>query len=237
MVYGGILIHFPYENPFFSDSRSFLISITEDISPYGIGVGGLSVSYQHKKRLMPNIDLFTLRVKIPDAPDAAKLINEQLDAWTEGFPGDSETSELLKGFVKWFECSEEYPYRLQPQYGQWKNFFSVSYPLQTYDGPSYNMPVLYSICFDITQGELVDLTDFMPSGLPFADGSVFSSIRGFQGSISDGGGGPAQEYYDNYTPPKGSAVSEAWIVGDMLGMHIIEPDGKKVQVFFFNNWR
>ena len=233
---GQLHIHFPAENPFFTTSKEFLIRLTEEISPYGTGLGGLTETYHRAGQLMTNLDLFTIRVKIPDAPDAAKRINAHLTAWTNRFPG--EHRELLEGFVRWYGSQPEYPYRLQPMTGRWKNYLSVTYILQTYDGPSTHMPMLYTICFDITTGDVVNLADALPRELPFAEAMVFFPASGFEGRYSEGGNVLRQsdDYFESYEPPGGTVIDEAWLLGNMLGLHLTEPSGRKLQVFFYGEW-
>ena len=232
--YGYLNVNFPEGNPFFAGSKSFNIRLTADISPYGTGLGGFTATYHYAKRLTANIDLFTLQVTITGAEDATERVNGRLQSWIDGFPDSDDKKELLESFAGWYGSSSEHPYRLQPICGRWKNYLSVSYPLQTYDGPSNHLPTVYTICFDMATGDEVKLVDVIPRGLPYADAQIFTPIRYFKGKLDEGY--PPQEFFENYTPADGTIYNEAWLWGGMLGMYATEPGGRELQVFFYDNW-
>ncbi|KPU43879.1 phosphate-binding protein PstS 1 precursor [Oxobacter pfennigii] len=227
-------INLPESNPFFNDRMTFSIRLTSDISPYGIGIDDFSVIYRYDRRILPNVDLFTLNAKLPQSPEVAERINSQLKAWTGGFPGDDGKAGLLDMFVRWYASGwvaehSGYTYRLQPVYGRWGDYLSVSYPLQTYDGPSAHMPTLYTICFDINTGEAVNLAKHLPNDIPYSKAMVLDSITKFeQGSY------PEQLSYENYVPAKRSVITSAWIWGNSLGLYVTEPDGRKLQVYIYD---
>ena len=233
--YGYVVIHFPEENPFFDKATNFDIPITEDISPYGLGFGGYRTTYHYVRRLLPNIDLFTMRIEILDSPDITERINGHLQTWADGFPGDNNTAKLLEDFANWYGSTPEFPYRLQPATGRWQNYLTVSYNLQTYDGPSTHMPVPYVICFDIDTGDVVNLADFLPRELPLAEANVFKPRHSFEGRFYEDKF-PGQEAFENYILPDGAVIHDAWLLGRFLGLHITEPDGRKLQVFFYYDW-
>lgn len=226
-------VEFPGTNPFFHGATSVDVRLTSDISPYGAGFDDFSLTYEYAGRLMPQMDLFTYRVKSSGSPDIAYRINERLRAWTDGFPGDK--TELLEGFIQWYASQPEHPYRLQPVSGRWQNYLSVSYTLQTYDGPSTNMPMVYTICFDLTTGDAVKLADLLPRELPFAEAMVFTPAWQFEGSMIEGPW-PSQENFEDYVPAAGTVIDDAWLWGNMLGLYITEPDGHKLQVVFYGEW-
>jgi hypothetical protein len=243
-----IRIHLPEDNPFFVRGIFFDVRLTTDISPYGMGeTDDFSVTYHYDRRILPNVDLFTLEVNLPRSPDIAERINTQLQTWTDGFfPGGDDETELLNAFVRWFaEASawdgdididiSQYVYRLHPSYGLWNGYLSVSYSPQTYDGPSFH-PMLYSICFDMNTGEMDDLADHLPRDILFSKGMVvFDSVL-----KSETGAYPFPLQSDGvnsgYIPAEGSAVTSAWIQEreNALGLCVIEPDGRKLQIMIFS---
>ena len=229
---GWLTILFPYDNPFFDGSMTFQIHLTEDISPYGSGQQDrIPVTYNYDREMLPGIDLFTIRINLPDEPDITERINQRLQAWTDGFPGDEESKKLLEEFARWLG-TEKYHYRFYPLYGQWKNYISVTYDL---DCEFFNdMPVVYTICFDMNTGDEVNLVDTLPSDLPFSTASVVTQITSFPGRFDDDY--PSQEYFENYTPPAGTVINEAWLWGDMLGLYLTEPNGRQLQAFFYDEW-
>jgi len=192
-------------------------------------------TYHYARRMLPDIDLFTISVKLPDMPDIAKRINEHLKTWTDGFPGDDDTIELLEGFTKWYGSTSEYPYRFQPLSGRWENYLTVSYILQTYDGPSTHMPMVYTICFDMVTGDVVNFADVIPTNLPFEEAFIVTPILHFEGNIYDYTS-ISQEYFDRYVPLNGSVICDAWLLDSQLGLCIIEPNGRKLQIFFYGDW-
>lgn len=227
-------INLPESNPFFNGPVGFRIRLTSDISPYGIGIDDFSVIYRYDRRLLPNVDLFTLDVKLPQSPEAAARINKQLKAWTDGFSGDDSKAGLLDMFVNWYSDGwyvehPEYAYSLQPSYGRWGDYLSVSYPLRTYDGPSQNMPTLYSICFDMNTGEAVNLAEQLPRDIPYLKAMILDPVTKFEAGTY-----PSQAYYENYVPAEGSVLTAAWLEGDALGLYMTEPDGRKLQVVIYD---
>lgn len=234
-AYGHLTINFPAENPFFVGAKSFVFRLSEDISPYGTGLGVYKVSYHYAGRMLPNIDLFTNKIEIPNTPDISERINTRLQTWSDAFPGDVDKVRLLESFSEWYGSTPEHPYRLQPLTGLWGNYLSVSYVLQTYDGPSTHMPAMYTMCFDITTGDVVNLPDVLPRGLPFAESQIQSLITRFEGKFSEGDY-PSTEYFDSYVPADGFVIDDAWLLGSMLGIHVTEPSGQRLQVFFYGDW-
>ena len=232
-----IQITLPESNPFFDGMMSFDIRLTSDISPYGTGMpDSYSVTYLYGGRMMSNVDLFTLKVKLPQVPEVAKRINNQLETWTDAFPGDEAKEKLLRSFVTWYtsdweNVSPEFAYRLQPFHGQWENYLSVGYSLQTYDGPSSNMPTLYAICFDMDTGKTVNLIEHLPHDIPYENSMTFDAITKFEAGTY-----PEQAFYEGYTPAEGSVITSAWLWGDSLGMQVAEPDGRKLQLGIYN-WK
>jgi phosphate transport system substrate-binding protein len=228
-----IRIVLPEGNPYFNGTASFDIRLTPDISPYGTSMAndGFSVLYRYDRRMTPNVDLFTLEIDIPRSPEVSERINRQLKAWTDGFPGSGEAAALLDSFVEHYTYDWEddyftkYAYRMQPVYGQWNGYLSVSYPLQTYDGPSSHMPTLYTICFDMDTGEAVELAERLPRDIPYTKGWILEPITEFEAGTYT-----SQTYYENYVPAEGAVVTSAWLQGSRLGMYVTEPDGRALQV-------
>jgi len=230
---GNLFIEISEGNPFFNQGTNFYIRLTEDISPYGRGLPEYSFTYGYDRRLLPNVDLFTLRVNIPDKPDVAQRINEQLKVWTVTFPGGEKPIRLLESFTDWYRSSAEYPYRLQPSGSKWQDYLSVSYILQTYDGPSNYLPMLYTICFDTKTGSMVDLAKMLDGKLDYSRAFGFTPA-----DFSDVGeyGYPDQEYMpDGYTPPAGSTITDAWIINGNVYVFITEPDGRELQFMFWED--
>jgi hypothetical protein len=237
-------VHLPESNPFFRGGMTFSIRLTSDISPYGIGVAEVedfSVEYHRDRRMLPNVDLFTLSVELPQSPEIAEDINRRLKAWTDGFPGDGDT-ELLNTFVKWYTNIwdadlSEYAYRMQPVYGRRGDYLSVSYPLMTHDGPWTHQPVLHTLCFDMNTGEAVNLAEHLPRELSYSKATIFDPIVRYEvGTV------PSQTHYEDYTPAEGSVITSAWIAeGGGLGAYVTDPDGRRLQVDFYDwqstDWR
>ena len=232
-------INFPNGNPFFkpwddasSNAQSFTVRLTEDISPYGVGLEEFSVTYEYGRRLLPNVDLLTLKLGIPKSPAIADKINKRLKTWTDTLPGNGAPAAQLEEFSRWCGSTDEYPYRLQPIYGTWRNLLSVSYVPQTYDGPFGYMPVLYTICFDIDTGDVVNLAAALPSELNYAHANIhtpadFTGVDRFDY--------PKMEYMpEGYVPKPGSVITDAWIIYNGVTINIQEPDGRILQVNFWN---
>lgn len=227
-------INLPENNPFFNRRVTFRIRLTSEISPYGIGLDDFSVIYHYDRRMLSKVDLFTLDVELPQSPEVAERINSQLKAWTDGFLSDDDKTELLDMFVRWYGNGyyvehPEHAYSLQPFYGRWGDYLTVSYHLQTYDGPSTNMPMLYTICFDINTGEAVNLADNLPRDIPYSKGRIFDPITKFEAGTY-----PSQANYENYVPAEGSVITSAWLWGNGLGLYVTEPGGRKLQVNIFD---
>lgn len=225
----NIKINLPANNPFFKDAMTFSIPLTSDISPYGTETVDFSVTYNYDRQLADNIDLFTLNVKLPKAPEVAQRMNEQLKTWTDGFPEDEDKKELLDSFAKWYLSDSYYAsygntYRLQPDYGRWKDYLSVSYTLQTYDGPASFMPTPYTICFDMNTGEVVNLAELLPKDISYEDSMAFTPRTNFEVGTE-----PHEEVFENYTPVKGSVITSAWGDSGCLGLYVTEPDGRTLQ--------
>ncbi|MCL2323541.1 MAG: hypothetical protein FWC47_15715, partial [Oscillospiraceae bacterium] len=158
----------------------------------------------------------------------------------DGFPNDNTTIELLGEFANWILGTPEQPYKLNPVYGQWGNYLTVSYIPQMYGGvasPDIQMPMLYTICFDMTSGDVVNFADVLPrklSELPFEKAFIkMTPILHFEGTIIDNSY-PAQGHSVVDVPKDGSVISEAWLYGDTLCLYITEPDGRKLQIAFID---
>ena len=229
---GALYICFADGNPFFNRGINFYIPLTEDISPYGTGRAEFTITYDYDRRLMPNVDLYTLEIDIPDSPRVSELINRSLESWTKSFPGSSESVRLLESFTEWYHSSAEYPYRLQPDTGRWRDYLSVNYVLQTYDGPSNNMPVVFTICFDMKTGKTVDLAAvLMDEPLDYSNSQSMTAIDFTDLSNL---GYPRQEIMpEGYIPAAGSVITEAWIMYKHVTMSVVEPDGRTLQFSFW----
>jgi phosphate transport system substrate-binding protein len=223
-------VFLPKNNPFFDGDISFDIRLTSDISPYGIGTDDVSVRYDYAGRPLPNVALYTLSVRMPQAPHIAARINEQLAAWSGGVLRDGEKAALINSFIEQFGWPDDrvYTYHLQPVYGRRGRCLSVSYPLQTYDGPLRDVPVLDTICFDVTTGEIIDLAARLPGDLPYANSTVFDPIPTYETAMP-----PSVVVFADYIPAKGSVITSAWFWGQMFGLYMTEPDGRKLQVSFY----
>jgi phosphate transport system substrate-binding protein len=231
-----IIINFPQGNPFFIRQHIFNIPLTADISPYGIGIGDYSVTYHYARRMLPYADLYTLTVDIPASPDITAFINKQLKTWSDGFPGGKEKVNLIEGFHKVFSIYTDDGYyicSLQPSSGRWGDYLTITYVLSAYGGYMGNMPMLYTICFDMNTGRAVNLVDVLPGNLDYSIGSVFPQRK----PAKDGD----FEYinYDSdigigigYTPDAGSIITDAWFMGGGLNIYVTEPDGHRLQFIF-----
>ena len=230
---GRLRVNFPNGNPFFKNNQydstnamEFHIQLPEYISPYGVGLAAYAVNYDYSRLILPQVELYTLNVSIPGKHEVAERINEQLDAWSDEFPGTGITAEMLNSFAKWYSSI----YRLQPSIGLWRNYLSVSYSLNTYDGPSQNMPMLYSICFDINTGDAVWLPDVLPDNLDY------SAAHGFERadfSNLEVGEYPSQEYlHEGFSPEAGAEITDAWLAYNGLLIYLTEPSGRILQIFF-----
>ena len=233
---GALFISFPEGNPFFGQGTNLYVTLTEDISPYGVGLADYAVRYDYGRRLMSNVDLYTLSLGIPGNPEAAARINERLNTWTDGLPADGDSARLLEGFTKWYAggwASDDWAYRLQPMAGWRDNYISVSYLLQTYDGPSFNMPMVYTISFDVRSGEIVDLAGALSGSLDYSGAQCYT-LADFE-DLGDYGY-PRQEYLpDGYSPAPGSVTDAAWIAYGALNVSLTEPNGRQLQFIFWED--
>ena len=231
---GNLWIYFPEGNPFFKWSESMLIRLTEDISPYGYGLpAGYSVTYEYGRRMLPHIDLMTLNVELHDDPDMTRRINEQLKVWTDSLPDNDDAVKLIDGFSSWYDTFHHDPdwtHRLQPSAGLWRDYLSVSYYLQSYGDFAFYSPLLFSICFDIKTGKVVNLADLLPEILDYSKSRshtivVFDPLNDWR---------PYQEdLLEGYVPVAGSVITEAWLDYSYLSMCLTEPDGRVLQVSFW----
>ena len=235
---GAMTVFFPNDNPFFKpsgywpNSLYIYIRLTEDISPYGEGLSTYTVAYDYGRRMLPNVDIFTLSIDIPEAPAAAVRINSILKPWAYDLPLSDEHAGLLEDFCAWYHASEEYPYSLQPDYGIWRDYLSVSYILQTYDGPAFFSPVLATISFDMNTGRTVDLAKMLPENLDYSSATIRTQLR------FDKPGGDFGFYQEimpeGYTPQLGYIINEAWVMYGRINLLITEPDGRALQVYFWD---
>jgi len=238
--YIGILtVSFPSDNPFFNQPVNIQIPLTENISPYGSGQADYTISYDFSGSILSGIDLFTLKVELKDKPDISARINEQLEVWTNTLPDTDYSKELLMDFIGWYkgiftDGSEEIEwanYRLQPSPGLWRDYLSVSYILQTYDGPSGNMPMVFTKCFDINTGDIVQLSEKAAGEIDYAN--TYGFTRMDFNDLSEWGY-PYQENLSEYTPPAGSVITGAWVMYDQLNIYLTEPDGRVLQFMVIN---
>ena len=228
-----IFVNITKDNPFFDGPKRFDIRLTSDISPYGIGIDDFSVVYDYDRRVLPDVDLYTLSVKLPQSPEVAERINSQLKEWTDTFAISDENAKVLDSFVKWVvynwgswgDGSGDYAYRLQPNYGIWGDWLSVFYQLQTYDGPAGNMPVILNISFDIKTGEIIDPISVLPR-------DILSEEHTFYGTIDlfEAGEWPSYDRYEDYIPARGSVINSEWFDGYSIGLYLTEPGGRKLRV-------
>ena len=226
-----LIISFPYGNPFFKDSANYYIRLTEDISPYGLGSTVYTVSYDYARRILPQVDLYTVRVDIPGKPDVSAKINRQIEAWTDTFPGAGDNVDMLNDFVEWMSRYDASVYAFQPSTGLWGDYLSVYYGLLSYGGPLFSLtPMIYSICFDINTGATVNLVDALPGDPDF--GAAFASTLPEFDAI-EGSGIPRQEYVpEGFSPAPGSVITDAWVVDGYINIYIAEPSGKVWQSSF-----
>jgi len=96
------------------------------------------------------------------------------------------------------------------------------------------MPVLYTVCFDIHTGDVIDLRDKLPELTDFKKSYGFTKME-FKGL--DNMEYPAQTpiLTDTYTPPEGSGISDAWILHECVNIYLTEPDGRVLQFFFYED--
>jgi hypothetical protein len=227
-------IMFPAGNPFFGRALNLSVRLTDDISPYGTPPDRLSVQYGLGSRLLPRVDLLTIDLYLPEAPEIAAKINGQLRNWERGFPDDEEAMDLLAEFMQ-----AVYPdaagwnigwvYRLQPTYGVWRDILSVSYITQIFDGPTNWLPMVFTIAFDLRTGEQVELVDLLPSDLDLSEAGWYARVRFEDGRLIQDSEG---------RQPSGDIViTEAWLMyGNGLVLTIAEPDGFLWQVTIWQGW-
>ncbi|MDR1217823.1 MAG: substrate-binding domain-containing protein, partial [Oscillospiraceae bacterium] len=227
-------IDIPANNPFFEDEQIVNIRLTADISPYGIDGDEPAIAYRYDydRRMLPNVDLLTLSVEMPQSPEIAERINSQLKTWTDGFSAESENIEIMNGFMKWcfYLWGDDYTqhaYKIQPARSLWRDYLFVSYPLHLYDGPMVIVPVFDAICFDINTGETVDFAKHLPSDLPYSTSMVSDPAARY-------GDESSYDFNAKYAPVEGSVVTSAWILGGDIGIYVTEPDGRRIQVNFLD---
>ncbi|MDR1158099.1 MAG: substrate-binding domain-containing protein [Oscillospiraceae bacterium] len=224
----------PEGNPFFNRTIGFDVRLTGDISPYGTAADEwpLRVMYDYAGRLLPNVNIYTMRVSMPQSPEVAERINEQLAAWYDGFPRQDDKVELIDKFVK-LKDNPDYVYNFQPLYGQWDDYLSVSYVLQNYDGPANNAPMVYTIGFSLVTGQEITLADKLPQDIPYLRGMamVFDSMIT---QMEEGERFLRTIYENDYTPAEGSVITSAWLLDNSLGLYVTEPDGRKLQATIYD---
>ena len=238
---GRMHILFLDGNPFFGGPMFFSIPLTEDISPYGVGIPEISKTYDLSGRIMPQVDLFTVSLNLRGKPEISNRVNAALDAWYDVFIDidDEAGVAALNDFIDWYSevfldlwPSENWAYRLQPSVEVWRDFLSVSYILQLFDGPAFEMPMFRTISFDTRSGLVVS-----PSGM-IAQGLDYSAAQGFTRtdfSLRDDWGWPVRENMpEGYVPVSGSEVTDAWILYGSLNVLVTEPDGRVLQFIFWN---
>ena len=238
---GYLYIRFPNGNPFFKPSNysdvslSIYIRLTEDISPYGTGMPDFSVKYYNSGRFMQNVDLYTVSVNLPASPEVTASINSQLQSWFEALPKSGEAVKLLNDFLVWYAPSPNYPYTLQPTVSRWKNYLSVCYILQTYDGPAFYPPMIFKKCFDTNTGAAIDLLETLQNEYALPDYSEYSRATVVTLVKFNGRDYPSQDYLpEGYIPEPGSFITDVWVMWGSISMFITEPDGRVLQVNFWS---
>jgi len=236
---GYLIITFPNNNPFFGRAMTFHVLLTEDISPYGLGLPEFSVIYDYAGRMTPRVHLFTASVSVKDKPNVTARINERLESWINGFPDDGIDSDLLNDFIEWYGGSfgddwlpSDWAYRLQPSVEIWHDYLSVSYILQLYDGPASNMPMVGAICFDIRTGEVVDAVSVLAKDLDYSN-AYGVTIADFS-KLNDWGWYEQDDLPSGYTPVAGSVITDAWILYGNINIYVTEPNGRVLQLFIWD---
>jgi len=233
---GGIVllnIMFPAGNPYFSYALNIWFRLTDDISPYGTPPDRVSVQYDLGNRIHPRVDLMTLTVNIPGAPAIADSINAQLRAWERGFPDDADAMADLEGFTQWEYFGNYRIYRLQPTYGVWRDYLTVTYITELFDGPSFWLPMLLTIGFDLRTGEQVNLVELLPDTLDMngTDANIYPRVRFEGGRIIQ------ESFEQGYVLPNESVITDAWLLyGGGLAVTITDPDGRVLQTTFWGDW-
>jgi hypothetical protein len=97
------------------------------------------------------------------------------------------------------------------------------------------MPTVFTISFDLTTGNVVNLAERLPRELPYSKAMIHTPVGYFEGNLNNGNF-PYMEYFDEYTPEDGTIINSAWLLDDMLGMYITEPTGRELQVFYYGEW-
>lgn len=243
LIYGSgyLYIEFPEGNPFFSQPTRIFIPLSDKISPYGIAEFRFSVTYQYARRLIPRVDLLTMQVDLADRPEVSSKINKSLDVWSDSFPGSEESVKLLNDFVKWYidvicdgYVADSWTYKLQPSAVIWKDYLSVSYILELFDGPSTHMPMAYTISFDINTGNVVYLDQMLPSYLDYYNAIVFVPFGRSPGDPGSWGFPGEETMPDGYAPPAGSIITDAWVSSGTLNIYLTEPNGRVLQACFWD---
>ena len=238
---GSLFIMFPEGNPFFGRAASFYIPLTEDMSPYGVGIPEVARIYDYAGRIMPQVDLFTVSINLRGRPEVSARINETLELWYGTFFEDLDNAEFLSDFVAWYTGNvsdvssiTDWAYRLQPSVEMWGDYLSVSYILQLFDGPSFEMPMFRTICFDVRSGNIVDLAWVL--SLDSLEAS-FSSAAGFTRAdfsrLTDWAWPVQENMPEGYLPRRGSDISAAWILHGCLNIQVTEPGGRVLQFIFW----
>jgi len=233
-----LIINFAEGNPFFDRGINFYINLTEDISPYGQGISPYTITYDYARRLTPRVDLFTLSVELRDKPEVSERINERLKKWVRTLPGGRESVHMLNNFVDWHmgppsddQGPTDWAYNLQPSVGMWREYLAVTYMLATYDGPSTNMPMLNTICFNINTGDVVNLANELPDDLDYAHASIYTAMDFTK--LSDWGYPNQENMPDGYIPAAGSVITDAWIGYNSPSLCLTEPSGRVLQINFW----
>jgi len=234
---GSLIISFLSGNPFFGRGMNFHIALTEDISPYGEGLPDFSVTYEYAGHFIPKVDLLTANISLKGKPATSARINLLLKAWIESLPTDGDV-EMLGDFIEWYSgnvigewVADDWVYRLQPTVEKWKNYLSVSYTLQLYDGPGNHLPLFRTICFDVTTGNVADLVKVISGNVDYYYASGFTRID-FK-DINEWGWFDQKNMPTGYAPPRGSVITDAWIMYGGLSINVTEPSGRELQ---FNIW-
>jgi hypothetical protein len=215
----------------------FNIRLTEDISPYGLGLNDVFMIIHHAESLpfLHDVRFFTPEIIMPHAPEIGARINEQLQTWVDAFPTDEEGMDFLIRFgVNWSYWPS---YILYPSFGQWRDYISVSYNVQLPRGGLGHYHAVFTISFDITTGETVNLIDIIPDIRPRLDSwqvsiininSERDLINAFSGMFYPflyyNQGLTPPEYY---TPPEGIVINDVWLIGSgPINIRFTEPDGR-----------